>query len=225
MKNILVVAAHPDDEVIGVGASLYQWASEGMSITCLFVSDGESSRETATDADVSARKTCCHNAVKILGVDECLFLDYPDNKLDSIPLLSVAKDIQKVIDKVKPDTVLTHHDSDLNIDHRLTLEAVLIATRPVPGSVVRRVISFETPSATGWRYSENAFSPNWWVPLSNEDWNKKEQALLCYRNEIPEAPHSRSISALNALSVFRGSQVGFERAEGFCILRSVGSLL
>lgn len=219
MKRILVVAAHPDDEAIGIGGTIHRWASEGKSVACLFMADGETSR-AGGEARVDGRHSAAERAAAALKYQLLSNLQWPDNRLDQVPLLDLVQSLQTQIDAFAPDTVLTHSASDLNVDHRLTLDAVLTACRPQPGQGVKRLLSYEVASATGWRpWQGTNFEPNFYVSLSEVNWNAKLAALDVYRDEMRDAPHARSLAALDALATFRGSSVGVARAEALSILR------
>lgn len=218
MKKILIIAAHADDEVLGIGGSIYRWVTEGKSVACIFVADGESSRSQA-QSRIEQRTQQSLAAARILGHKVLGNLSLPDNQLDQVPLLELAQLIEPIIDDFQPDTVLTHSANDLNVDHRRTLEAVFTACRPQPMTSVKRIASFEVLSATGWLPSMPEFQPNYFIPLTDGQWQKKLSALQCYENELRPYPHVRSLTSINALTQLRGSIVGVERAEALHIHR------
>jgi LmbE family N-acetylglucosaminyl deacetylase len=145
---------------------------------------------------------------------------FPDNALDSVPLLTVVKHIEAVAAQVQPDLVYTHHGGDLNVDHQQVCRAVLTAFRPQPGASVREIRTFEVPSSTEWSHPSVTapFQPTLYVDVSGT-WSAKEAALAAYAEELRVAPHARSLQGLDALSCLRGAQVGVSRAEAFCVLR------
>ena len=164
MTSILVVAAHPDDEVLGCGGYIAARVKSGDEVVVTCLSDGVTSRdENSGGAEIETRRHAARSAAKVLGVKDVSFGDFPDNKLDSVPVLEVIKRIEAVIERVQPSIVLTHFGGDLNIDHRIVNQSVLTACRPTPNQVVRQIMFFEIPSSTEWQVSNEgeAFVPNW----------------------------------------------------------------
>jgi len=142
--------------------------------------------------------------------------------MDSVPLLDVVQALEPIIQEFQPTRIYTHHYGDLNVDHRITHQAVLTACRPVPNSSVTEIYSFEILSSTGWNtpVADLSFVPNHYVDVSSS-WKQKIAAINSYQDEMREYPHSRSIIGVESLSKFRGSTVGIEYAEAFQIERSV----
>ena len=224
-KNILVVAAHPDDEVLGCGGTLASLSKKGFNIYTLFVSDGVSARNETKDIirrKIEQRKLAAIKVSKILGCKIPEFLLYPDNRLDQVPLLDIIKKIEEKIRKIKPETIFTHFDSDLNIDHKLVNKAVITATRPVKNFPVKKIILFEVLSSTEWRFSkkENFFQPNFFVDI-DKSFRKKILAAKAYKSEIKAWPHPRSLQGIKNLAKFRGQTVGKNLAEAFVIARLI----
>ena len=219
-KKILVVAAHPDDEVLGCGGTLNQ--NKNKIIQILFLSDGVSSRGENLNNEIKSRKNSAIKFSKTISKLKPIFLNFPDNSFDRVKFLDIVQEIEKVIQKFKPDTILTHSSSDLNIDHQITHKAVMTACRPQPNFCVKEIYSFETLSATHWQSPsmKNVFNPNYFVGVS-DFMDKKIKALQCYDNEMREAPHARSYESVENLSKFRGSLVGVKNAEAFCVERIV----
>lgn len=217
-KNILVVAAHPDDEVLGAGATIARHARKGDNTYVVYTADGEGARGHLNSLE--ARKTAARKAASILGVKETFFLDFPDNRLDTVSLLDVTQAIEKIIDDISPSRIYTHYPRDLNIDHELTARAVLTACRPQPGIAVKEVLAFETLSNTEWSgpLSGLEFSPNYFVNCA-ETLDLKIEALRCYEAEMRDFPHPRSYEGVKALALYRGVQAGYTSAEAFQILR------
>ena len=165
MKNILVVAAHPDDELLGVGGTIRRLANEGKSCRAVIMAEGLSSRTNSrieTDKqELLELQEDAREAARTVGYESIDFCGLPDNRLDSEDLLDIIKIITKYIQLYQPDTIFTHHKGDLNIDHRRTCESVLTACRPVDNYVVKRIYAFETPSSTEWNYNyADSFWPN-----------------------------------------------------------------
>ena len=226
-KNILVVAAHPDDEVLGCGGTIAKHASKGDHVQILIVAEGATSRQIQRDRDavkddLEKLEEASKSAAKILGAKGVKILDFPDNRLDSLDRLDLTKAVEEEIKEYQPETIYVHHAGDVNIDHRRLHETVVTACRPIPGQRVRRILSFEVASSTEWQTTGSApsFQPNWFVDISDQ-WKQKEKALLQYINEMRPWPHARSLRAVEHLARWRGAQVGAEAAEAFCLLRQI----
>lgn len=225
-QTILVVAAHPDDEVLGCGGSVSRYAEEGYDVHLLIMADGESSRadegglialELLTARKIAAKKAC-----KILGCSSVTILNLPDNRLDSLDRLDIIKKIESFISKYQPITVFTHHVGDVNIDHRIVHDAVVTACRSQPVHPVRELLFFEVPSSTEWcpTGSMEIFHPNVYIEISRT-MQKKKDALNAYNSEIRPFPHPRSFEAIEALAKWRGATVGVNAAEAFVLGRKV----
>ncbi len=219
---ILVVAAHPDDEVLGCGGYMARMAAQGRPIHVLILADGEMARSGAKDSDVAGRRKAAEAAAEILGVASLEILGFPDNRLDSVDLLDIVQKIEACVRRVAPSTVLTHHHGDVNIDHRIAHEATITACRPLPGSLVKELLFFEVASSTEWRPRNggaSAFTPNVFVDITPYV-ERKRLALLAYEAELRSSPHPRSPDALDALAAWRGATVGVLRAEAFVLGRA-----
>ena len=225
MRNVLIVAAHPDDEILGVGGTVRVLADAGVVVRALILAEGQTSRtekreDTPPDVIIRLRENAAA-AAEIMGFASIDFCDFPDNRMDGVDLLDIIKAVSQYIEKYSPDTIFTHHHGDLNIDHRRVCEAVLTACRPTGKDTVRRIYAFETPSSTEWNYTyENSFRPNVYVDIS-EVIDAKTQGMECYESERTVFPHPRSGEALRALAQYRGSNSGMEYAEGFMLLREM----
>ena len=226
-KSIFIVAAHPDDEVLGCGGTIARHADEGDQVQVLIVAEGATSRQEqrnrneATD-ELSALAQAAQKVGTILGAKEVELLDLPDNRLDSLDRLDLIKQIEERIARHQPQVVYSHHAGDVNIDHRRLHEAVVTACRPTPWQPVRRLLSFEVVSSTEWQPPGSAppFQPNWFVDIFAQ-WLRKREALEAYASEMRPWPHARSIQAVEHLARWRGAQVGVEAAEAFCLLRQL----
>ena len=224
---ILVVGAHPDDEVLGCGGTLARLAGEGCEIHLLVLADGESSRggplaAPVAPARIAQREEAARSAAHILGCASVKLLALPDNRMDSIDLLEVVRHVEDSVARVKPTTVITHHAGDVNVDHRIVHDAVLAACRPQPSNMVRRLLFFEVPSSTEWRPPGSAppFNPNWFVDIS-ASMPTKLKALAAYETELRPFPHPRSVQAATALAQWRGASVGVAAAEAFILGREI----
>lgn len=225
--SVLVVAAHPDDEVLGCGGTIARHVDAGDQVQVLIVAEGATSRLQQRDRlqageELSALAQAAQTAGSILGAAGVELLDLPDNRLDSLDRLDLIKHIEQRIDRHQPQVVYVHHAGDVNVDHRRLHEAVVTACRPTPGHPVRRLLSFEVASSSEWQPpgSAPAFQPNWFVDISDQ-WQRKREALVAYTSEMRPWPHARSLEALEHLARWRGAQVGVEAAEAFCLLRQL----
>jgi LmbE family N-acetylglucosaminyl deacetylase len=223
--KVLVVAAHPGDEVLGCGGTIAREIEKGYEVYLLLLSQGVASRfpnENKLNLEKNKLMNESKNALKILGIKESniFFGDFPDNKFDSVPLLDIVKFIESLIEKIKPDIIYTHYKNDLNIDHRKTFEAVITAARPIENYSVKRILSFEVLSSTEWAFNSKKFAPNIYVNIEDTI-NKKIKALKRYKSEIREYPHPRSIDGIKILAKKRGLEVGMRYAEGFILVREV----
>lgn len=217
--NILVTAAHPDDEILGVGGTIAKHVAAGDSVFVCIVSEGA----TARGGDVARQIECAKKACNELGVSKVFLLALPDQKLDTLPLLEITRKIEEVVAEVKPVIVYTHFYGDLNRDHQIVCEATLIAARP--NGIVRKILCFETVSSTEWNAPQRMpFTPNVYVNIE-DTFNIKLRALDHYTrtsaNEIKDFPHPRSIKNLTALAETRGSAAGFKKAEAFMLVREI----
>jgi LmbE family N-acetylglucosaminyl deacetylase len=220
---VLVVAAHTDDEALGCGGTIARHVAEGDTVYAVFMADGASSRSGNTIRDFAIRNEAAENARVILGIKENFYLGFPDNSMDSIPLLEVVQQLEKIIDRLQPNIVYTHHHGDLNVDHRITNQAVMTACRPIPHTSVRAIYTFEVTSSTDWA-NQNFFPfiPCHFVNVERY-LERKIASLQAYSLEMRLVPHSRSIMHNVYLSHHRGYMVGLTAAEAFMISRSIWS--
>jgi LmbE family N-acetylglucosaminyl deacetylase len=212
--RILVLAAHPDDETIGCGASIARWTAEGHEVAVWFATDGVSSRQTQPET-AGERLAASRSALALLGVETLYAEEFPDNAMDAVSRLSVCQAMDRAMSDFQPTWIVTHSQTDLNVDHRLVGECAAVVSRPTPGHSIKSVWHFEVPSSTGWFFNaQRPFSPAVFVDVANF-WHLKVQALHAYGPEIPAWPHARSSEAMEALARFRGSTVGIASAEAF----------
>lgn len=230
MKNkILIVAAHPDDEVLGCGATILKMVKSGYEAHLLILGEGKTSRSVSglgnfkQDLEELNKETM--NSCKVLGISSFENAGFPDNKFDSLALLDIVQKIEEVKNKIRPDIIFTHHFGDINIDHQVTHRAVLTATRPMRDECVKEVYSFEVASSTEWNsYSrENIFIPNVFVEVENEI-DDKVLAMDQYCSELREYPHPRSLQYIKEMAKNNGVRVGLKYSENFCLIRSVNKI-
>jgi N-acetylglucosamine malate deacetylase 1 len=220
-KTILIVAAHTDDEALGCGGTIARHAAEGATVYAIFLADGVSSRAGVNQDELVMRNAIAERARVILGIEANFYLGLPDNRLDSLPLIDIIQLLEPIVTKIQPNIIYTHHHGDLNIDHRITHQAILTVCRPLPSSTVEAIYSFEVMSSSEWATSnENTFVPNHFVDISKQI-NIKMEALKAYQVEMREAPHSRSPEHLNILALHRGYSVGMQAAEAFVTIRTL----
>jgi N-acetylglucosamine malate deacetylase 1 len=221
MRNVLVVAAHTDDEALGCGGTIARHVAEGDTVYAVFLADGVTSRPDADAAQLEHRNSAAAKAHESLGIKKAYMLGFPDNRMDGIPLLDIVQRLEEVLEKVRPEIVYTHHFGDLNVDHRITHQATLTACRPVPRASVKEIYAFEVLSSTEWNTpGVSPFIPNVFVDISDY-LDAKVAALRAYELEMREAPHSRSIENAIRLAELRGNTVGVKAAEGFSLVRAL----
>lgn len=219
-KKILVVAAHPDDEVLGCGASIKKHTANGSCVWTLILGEGVTARRDFREAQKKRAlyllKQSAVQANKHLGVQKLIMENFPDNQFDSVPLLAIIHTIEKVLDAYKPDIIYTHHYGDVNIDHRIAHNALESCLRPMEKSCVTQAFAFEIASSTEWNFKKHSrFSPNMANNIEEKYLKAKIEALQGYASEIRPFPHPRSPEYLRALAMVRGSQFGFPLAEAF----------
>jgi LmbE family N-acetylglucosaminyl deacetylase len=228
-KRIMVVVAHPDDELLGLGAAMNRLINEyNVKTHVLILGEGLTSRLDLRDKDkwkieLETHRRNILQAQKVIGYHSISFYDFPDNRFDTVPLLEIIKVIEKEKEKFNPDVIFTHHGGDLNIDHQKTFEAVITACRPMKNEVVRSIITFETPSGTEWRASTDPkhFIPNFFIEISRENILAKISGMESYEFEKREYPHPRSPKSLEVLAQRWGISIGCDYAEAFTIVRTI----
>lgn len=219
--KILIIAAHPDDEVLGCGGIIRKYSKNGVKVYTLILTTGLSIRyKDGVKTDI--RKAVL-NCADILGVTKTFIKELPVLGLDKIPLQKIVKEIEEVLNEIKPDIVFTHNKGDINQDHKIVTEATLIALRPKT-KFVKAIYSYEIPSSTDWITDrENIFIPNKFIDIGKE-LKDKIKAFKCYKSEIEKWPHSRSEEGLKALAEYRGMQSFQKSAEAFCLIRSTNDI-
>lgn len=225
-RSVLVVAAHPDDEALGCAGTLYRHRRAGAEVTVLFLADGETARAAADAADVEGvarRARMAEAAAAAMGGLSQRMAGFPDNRLDTVAMLDLARAVEAVMAECDPTLVYTHHAGDLNIDHRRAHQATMTACRPLPGRRVREIRCFEVLSSTEWGGPGVGppFDPTLFVGLDPDALAAKRSALEAYAPEMRAAPHPRSWETVAALATLRGSAVGLPAAEGFVVARRI----
>ena len=219
-RTVLVVVAHPDDEILGCGGTLCKLIAEGARVYIVYLSEGVNSRAASSALSRIDRLASRDAVVERLRVSGVYQFDLPDNSFDSVPFLGIVQLLEEVILQTKPSLIFTHFRHDLNIDHRLAFNAVLTAVRPQAGTSVKGIYSFEVPSSTEWAFNANDnFSPNYFVDISNF-MEEKKSLLALYRAEMRDYPHPRSFENVESLARVRGATIGLIFAEGFSMIWS-----
>lgn len=225
MNKILVISAHPDDEVLGMGGTIAKLASRGCEVNVLIVTDGSSSQyrgsvDLAKIIEDKKQETCA--CAQTLGVKNVYYGELPDMKLDTIPHITINKVIESTIEQLQPNAVFTHFWGDVNQDHVNVYKSTLVAVRPVMGQVVKELYCYRVPSSTEWTpcKEESMFMPNYFVDITDFA-QRKYEAFAKYTTELREYPHPRSVQHLRELDVARGLEVGMGPAETFVLLRKL----
>jgi N-acetylglucosamine malate deacetylase 1 len=219
--RIAVVVAHPDDEVLLAGGCIALHAAQGHTVDILFTASGGSARNGDQSAYISRLKDQARRAAELLGVTSVEFHDWPDNRMDSVPLLDVVQRLESFLATKQPNVIFTHHAGDLNVDHRITSRAVVTALRPIAGSYATTILAGETNSSTEWEPpGPQAFQPMEFFDIS-PFLALKLDALSCYTDELRPWPHPRSLEGVRALATWRGTQSGLNAAEAFATVRRI----
>jgi LmbE family N-acetylglucosaminyl deacetylase len=216
------VVVHPDDEILGSAGTIVRHIQNGDEVNVLILAEGITSRGNKEDnfsKELEQLQQTAIKANKLLGVSNIEFGNLPDNRMDSVDLLDIVKIVEKFINTYQPEVIYTHHSGDLNIDHRLTHQAVMTATRPMVNQCVKEIYTFEIPSSTEWSF-DYSFKPNVFVDITDMI-DFKLQALNCYESEMRKFPHPRSPEAIRVIAQRWGTVVGCEAAEAFYLIRKV----
>ena len=228
VSRVLVIAAHPDDEVLGCFGTIARHSHVGKEVQVLIVAEGATSRQAQRDRlgvsdEISALAVAAQKAGSILCASGVELLDLPNNRMNSVDHIDLIKLLDERVNRYQPQVVYMQHVGDVNADHRRLHEAVVTACRPTSGHFMRRLNSFEVASSTKLQPpgSASAFKPKWFVDISDQ-WQQKREALEAYASEMRPCPHAGSLKAVEHLSRWRGAQVGVKAAEAFYLLRQVG---
>tara|TARA_B100002052_G_C15879933_1_gene598725 strand:- start:207 stop:890 length:684 start_codon:yes stop_codon:yes gene_type:complete len=224
MNKVLIIAAHPDDDILGCGGYMSKF-SQKMKFRVIFIAEGSSCRYTKdklTSKNVKdvilERNNFGINALKILGIDNYKFYDFQCGRLDQVPIIDLNKIIETEIKNFKPDIVFTHSNSDTNNDHKIVHDSTLIATRPPTAKSVKEVYSYEVLSSSEWKFTK-VFIPNYFVKISFNDLKRKWDALAEYKTEVKKFPYPRSFEGIECLARYRGMQSNSIYAEAFKLIR------
>lgn len=224
--NILVVAAHPDDEVLGCGGTIARLAKKGNDVYVAILGEGITSRyeqrEQADQSLVATLREKSKHVAECLGAKQLFTFNLPDNRFDTVPLLDIIKLIEDLITRTQPRIIYTQHGGDLNIDHSIVFRATLTAARPVSGCSVKTIYAYEVPSSTEWAFGKvnPSFQPNVFMDIQ-ETLELKLKAMSLYEGELREFPHPRSPEALRAIACCWGSVSGCQAAEAFEMIRDL----
>ncbi|MEQ8390877.1 MAG: PIG-L deacetylase family protein [Thalassospira sp.] len=226
-NQVAVIAAHPDDEVLGMAGTIAKHALAGDEVHILFISDGVTGRDILYDREkrlheINERKASAKKSAEILGIKSIEFLDYPNLRMDTVSVLEVTQKIEERLKKWTANIVYTHHSSDTNVDHGVCFKSTLIACRPVPTSLVRSIRCFEVLSSTEYSVSNHGplFEPNLFIDVQ-EFRDKKIDCIRTYDYEMRPSPFPRSEKVVDAQLTLRGSQVGLLAAEAFMEVRRI----
>lgn len=218
--NVLVIAPHADDEVLGAGGSMARHIRAGDNVFVCVVATAEESMYPKELIDTVRKEA--NAAHRLLGVSQTFFLDFPVLKLLQTPSHKISEAILKVINEVKADVVYVPFHGDVHIDHKVVFDASMVSLRPIGAHKVTAVYAYETLSETEWAapFAQDAFIPNVWSDIS-PDLESKLEAMKCYRSQLKEFPHPRSLQGLTHLARLRGSTVGYHAAEAFVLIRQI----
>ena len=218
--NVLVFAGHPDDEVLGAGATLAGHASRGDAVHAVVMADGATSRYEESMEE--ALRKAGQRAAEEIGFASIRFEGHADQRLDTVPLIELTQGIEAILEELDPEVVYTHFPGDVNLDHGVVARAVWTACRPYRFPRIRRLAAFETPSSTEWAWPlpDGVFRPSLFVDVS-ATLEAKLAAMECYSAELRDYPHPRSLRALRQRAEFWGSVVGRAAVEPFLILREI----
>jgi len=222
MTRVLVLAAHPDDEVLGMGGTIALHADHGDAVRIVCVTDGSSTQYPGDAATRARKEEEARRAAGELGVTDYVHLDLPDMRLDTLPHVEVNRVVEEHVRDFSPQTVYTPHP-DVNLDHRAVFDSVAVATRPTPGQSARRVLTYAPTSSSEWTpAARNWFVPNWFVDVTGT-LERKLAAFAHYETEQRPYPHPRSERAIRAAAEFHGASCGCEYAEPFVLVRGLES--
>lgn len=222
-KRVLIIAAHPDDDILGCGGFIAKYQPLGVQFRVVFIGEGSSCRfkdldDQGVNSAILMRNSFAKKALNLLGIVDYEFNNLPCGRFDQIPLLEINKLIERNINLFQPDTIFTHSSDDANMDHKIVFSSTLIATRPGALFLVPRLMTYEVLSSTEWAFNKT-FQPNFYEALDETSLQKKCEALMCYESEVRPFPFSRSEEGIKTLARYRGMQSGNLYAEAFSLIR------
>ena len=217
MKKILIIAPHPDDEVLGCGGTIAKYSKEGDEVYVCYVTRAYT--PDWPEEFIKNRPKEIENSNKILGIKKSYFLNFPSLKIDTFPQKKLVEEISKVINEIKPEILFIPHKGDIQKDHRLVFEASLVAARPI-NNKIKRNLSYEVLSESDWGQSIEPFIPNLYIDIS-ETLNQKIESMKAYKSELKNYPHPRSLESIEILAKKRGSEAGLQLAEAFILIREI----
>lgn len=220
-KKHLIIAPHPDDEILGCGGIIAKYTQRNDFVYVLVLTRGIPS--LFSDESVENVRKECLEAHKLLGVTKTIFLDFPAPALDSVPIYEISNQIAKVITEIRPENLFLPHRGDIHNDHYVTFKAGLVAARPVNNNSVKNIYCYETLSETEWAapFADDAFIPNVFENIEGAFIESKCKAMEKFASQLRPFPSSRSLKTIRSLAAFRGSTVGFTCAEAFMLIRSI----
>ena len=225
-KKVLIIACHPDDEILGCGGFLDKYKNQ-YKFKVIFLAEGSSCRykdkvkyEFNINRDIASRQNSAIKALKLFSISDVSFFNHACGQLNKVPQTILNKIIEDQIQIFRPNIVFTHSNKDLNLDHQTIVKSVLVATRPTSiKNIISEIYSFEILSSTEWNFL-NKFKPNYFVSMSKKNILNKWNAFKCYKSEIQKKPHPRSLFGIETLAKYRGLQCGSNFAESYEIIRS-----
>ncbi|MEK7663900.1 MAG: PIG-L deacetylase family protein [Patescibacteria group bacterium] len=219
MSKILVIAPHPDDEVLGCGGTIKKYVESGDEVYLCIITKPRV--PDWSEEYIASKQKEIEASNKALGFKETFFLDLPALRLDTIAQKDLNDQLIKICEKLKPQILYIPFFGDINHDHQIVSRAGLVAARPKPGSLVKKIFAYEVLSETEWNMPrDSVFVPNYYEDISGFVDAKKE-AMACYKSELKEYPHPRSLEGIEILAKKRGIEAGLEYAEAFMLIREI----
>ncbi|MGA4604080.1 PIG-L deacetylase family protein [Pseudoalteromonas maricaloris] len=224
MKNVLVVAPHADDEILGCGGVIAKYVEAGNKVFIAVMTNASvGAPELFSRESIDNIRSEAKRSHELLGVTETVYYDFPAPQLEQYPQYKIASALNKLIRDKQIDTLFIPHKGDLHLDHGVIYNACLVAARPVPGQCVKHIYAYETLSETEWGHptAEAVFVPRKYISLSEKHFTQKLAAMECFASQLKDFPNTRSLDAIRCLAALRGATVGVEYAEAFDIIRSI----
>ena len=221
-EKIMIVVAHPDDEVLGCGGLLSKLKDKS-KFRIVVIGEGSTCRKFQNNSQkkkaIKIRETQCLKAMNFFKIKDVRFYNKKCGKINSIPIIEINKIIEKNINEFKPSIIFTHSSNDLNQDHKTIFDSVMISSRPnIGNNFLKKIFSFEILSSTEWKF-QNIFEPNYFLSLNKKNIMEKNKALSFYKSEINRKPYPRSLFGIESLANYRGLQSANEYAEAYKLVR------